>query len=211
MTTYWLERAWLGSGDVAGGVLVSVEDGRFASVESGVADAPAGAHRLAGLTVPGLANCHSHAFHRALRGRIQRGTGSFWTWREQMYAVAERLDPDSYLRLATAAYREMVAAGYTSVGEFHYLHHRPDGAPYDDPRAMGEALVEAARVAGLRITLLDTCYLSSGFGAPPEGVQVRYSDGTADAWAARAGDGPAAIHSVRAVPRDQLAVFEVRA
>ena len=89
-----------------------------------------------------------------------------------MYAVAATLDPDSYFALARATYREMVAAGITSVGEFHYLHHRPDGTPYDDPNAMGHALVEAAGEAGIRIALLDTCYLSSGFGAPVEGVQV---------------------------------------
>ena len=79
----------------------------------------------------------------------------------------------------------MAAAGITGVGEFHYLHHQPDGTPYDDPNAMGHALVEAAREAGIRITLLDTCYLSSGFGRPVEGVQVRYADGDADAWAER--------------------------
>jgi formiminoglutamate deiminase len=128
-----------------------------------------------------------------------------------MYAVAERLDPDTYLTLARAAYREMVAAGYTAVAEFHYLHHQPDGTPYAEPNAMGEALREAARQAGIRIRLLDTCYVSSGFGAPPEGVQRRYSDGDAKAWAARAGAGPAAIHSVRAVPREQLPVFHGRA
>jgi formiminoglutamate deiminase len=105
----------------------------------------------------------------------------------------------------------MVAAGYTAVTEFHYLHHQPDGTPYAEPNAMGEALTEAARQAGIRITLLDACYVSSGFGAPPEGVQRRYSDGDAKAWAARAGDGPAAIHSVRAVPREQLPVFHGRA
>jgi formiminoglutamate deiminase len=129
-----------------------------------------------------------------------------------MYDVAARLDPDTYLELATVTYREMVAAGFTGVGEFHYLHHQPDGTPYDDPNTMGEALIEAAGRAGIRITLLDTCYLSSGFGAPPEGVQVRYDDGSAAAWAervdaltphgtARIG---AAIHSVRAVARDQI-------
>jgi formiminoglutamate deiminase len=128
-----------------------------------------------------------------------------------MYAVAGRLDPDSYFALARATYREMVAAGYTSVAEFHYLHHQPDGTPYDDPHAMRHALVAAAGEAGIRITLLDTCYVSSGFGKPPEGVQLRYSDGDAQAWAERAGPGPAAIHSVRAVPREQLAVFHGRA
>ena len=73
--------------------------------------------------LPGLANGHSHAFHRALRGRTQAGTGTFWTWRAQMYEVAQRLDPDSYRQLARAVYAEMVLAGYTAVGEFHYLHH----------------------------------------------------------------------------------------
>jgi formiminoglutamate deiminase len=145
-----------------------------------------------------------------------------------MYDVAATLDPDSYFRLARATYREMAAAGITSVGEFHYLHHQPDGTPYDDPNAMGHALIEAAREAGIRISLLDTCYLSSGFGEPPTGVQVRYSDGDAEAWAVRAAqlrrpgrsddrsDGKsddksdvvigAAIHSVRAVPADQMPV-----
>jgi formiminoglutamate deiminase len=211
VTRYWLERAWTGTGPVRDGVLVGVEDGVFTDVSTGPAD---GATRLPGLTVPGLANCHSHAFHRALRGRTQRDRGTFWTWREQMYAVASVLTPDSYFELARAAYREMVSVGITSVGEFHYLHHGPDGTPYDDPNAMGEALVAAAQEAGLRIALLDTCYLAAGIGEPPAGVQVRFSDGHAAAWAARVealADRPgvrvgAAIHSVRAVPRDQLAV-----
>ena len=234
MTAYLLERAWV-DGAVREDVLVRIEDGVFTSVEPGVVSPSSrltgvatadnrGNPRLAGdssthlpgLTLPGLANCHSHAFHRALRGRTQRERGTFWTWREQMYAVAATLDPDSYFTLARATYREMAAAGITSVGEFHYLHHQPDGTPYDDPNAMGHALVEAAREAGIRITLLDTCYLSSGFGRPVEGVQVRYADRDADAWAERTAeldklggreDGVvigAAVHSVRAVPRDQL-------
>ena len=223
MTTYWLERAWLGDGPVRDGILVDVEDGVFTRVAEGAAG---DAERLAGLTIPGLANCHSHAFHRALRGRTQRERGTFWTWREQMYALASTLTPDTYLELARATYREMVSVGITTVGEFHYLHHGPDGTPYDDPNAMSHALVEAAHDAGLRITLLDTCYLTAGIGTPAEGVQRRFSDGTADAWATRlsrrpvtnaavsaAGRGTsdgstvsygAAIHSVRAVPRDQM-------
>ncbi|WP_395659210.1 formimidoylglutamate deiminase [Nocardioides sp.] len=223
-SSYLLERAWV-DGAVCDEVLVEIEDGRFTTVvprNSSLDDEASSSRRefhrpadepsrLPGLTLPGLANDHSHAFHRALRGRTQRERGTFWTWREQMYDVAGRLTPDGYFALARATYREMVAAGYTSVSEFHYLHHRPDGSPHDHPNAMGEALVAAAAEAGIRITLLDTCYLSSGFGAPPEGVQRRYSDGTAAAWAERAGDGPAAIHSVRAVPRDQLAVFRGRA
>ncbi len=211
MTAWLLERAWLPSsegGRVHDDVLVEVEGGRFTRVGGpGTGAAPT---HLPGLTLPGLANAHSHAFHRALRGHVQRDRGTFWTWREQMYAVAGRLDPDSYRLLATAVFREMVAAGFTSVGEFHYLHHRPDGSPHDPPLAMREALVEAAATAGIRLVLLDTAYLSSGFGAPVEGLQRRFSDGTATAWSARAGDGPAAIHSVRAVPRDELGVLRGR-
>jgi formiminoglutamate deiminase len=212
VTAWWLERAYV-DGRVQDAVRVEVEDGRFATVEAG--GSPDRAQRLAGLTIPGLANCHSHAFHRALRGRTQRERGSFWTWREQMYDLAGRLTPDTYFELARATYREMAAAGITSVGEFHYLHHGPDGTPYDDPNAMGHALLAAADEAGLRITLLDTCYLAAGIGRPPEGVQRRFDDGDADRWAARVdllagaarvGEARvgAAIHSVRAVPRDQM-------
>lgn len=213
MTAYLLEHAWV-DGRVQDTVRVEVEHGRITSV---VADASAPGVPLRGLTLPGLANTHSHAFHRALRGRTQADRGTFWTWREQMYAVAGRLDPDTYYALARATYAEMVAAGYTSVGEFHYLHHQPDGTPYDDPNAMGNALLAAARDAGIRITLLDTLYLSSGFGALPEGVQRRFSDGTAEAWQERvaalepltgadAAIGVAA-HSVRAVPAEALKAF----
>ena len=211
MTSYWLERAWTGDGPVRDGLLVDVADGRFTRVGAGP---PGDAVRLAGLTIPGLANCHSHAFHRALRGRTQRGRGTFWTWREQMYDVAARLTPDSYFELARATYREMVAGGITSVGEFHYLHHGPGGTSYDDPNAMSHALVAAAAEAGLRIALLDTCYVASGIGSPPAGVQERFSDGDAGAWTKRlaaldGGRSPdvrlgAAIHSVRAVPREQM-------
>lgn len=209
MTAYLLERAWV-DGRFRDDVLVEVADGRFTSVTPD-ADPPR-AIPVRGLVVPGLANTHSHAFHRALRGRTQRERGTFWTWRDQMYAVAARLDPDTYLALARATYREMAAAGITCVGEFHYLHHQPDGTPYADPNEMGLALVEAARQAGLRITLLDTIYLSSGFGAAPKGAQVRYSDGSVEAWGDRvdavAGGSHAvvgtAVHSVRAVPAADL-------
>ena len=209
MTAYLLERAWV-DGSFRDDVLVTVEDGRFTSVEPG-ADPPR-AVPVRGLVVPGLANTHSHAFHRALRGRTQRERGTFWTWRDQMYDVAARLDPDTYLALARATYREMAAAGITCVGEFHYLHHQPDGTPYAEPDEMGQALVEAARQAGIRITLLDTLYLSSGFGAAPEGAQVRYSDGSVEAWSERVDGfraapharGGTAVHSVRAVPATDL-------
>ncbi|NPC96988.1 formimidoylglutamate deiminase [Nocardioides sp. zg-DK7169] len=216
-TAYVLERGWV-DGAARDDVLVEVADGRFTTV---LPDAPAdrarGVRHLPGLTLPGLANAHSHVFHRALRGRTQRvggrgGSGSFWTWREQMYAVATVLDPDSLHRLARAAYREMAAAGITGVGEFHYLHHQPDGTAYDEANAMGVALLEAGREVGVRVTLLDACYVSGGFGAPVEGVQRRFSDGDVDAWAARVAALPepvhgrvgAALHSVRAVPLEQL-------
>ncbi|MFE0736179.1 formimidoylglutamate deiminase [Streptomyces sp. NPDC058855] len=211
-TTYWLEHAWLGT-HAEPGVALDVTDGRITAVRTG-ADAPLpGAVVLRGFTIPGLANAHSHAFHRALRGTVQVGSGTFWTWREVMYAVAQRLTPDSYFALARAVYAEMALAGITSVGEFHYLHHAPGGTPYADPNAMGEALIAAAAEAGIRITLLDTAYLSSGFGQAPEPHQLRFSDGTAERWAERVSalkdrDGVrigAAVHSVRAVPADQLA------
>ncbi|GAA1935006.1 formimidoylglutamate deiminase [Nocardioides marmoribigeumensis] len=210
VTTYLLEHAWLPDG-ISDDVYATVVDGRFSKVGH---DPVRGAHRLAGLTIPGLANCHSHAFHRALRGRTQRGDGTFWTWREQMYAVAQRLDPDAYRELAVAVFGEMALAGITTVGEFHYLHHGPDGTPYDDPNAMGNALLDAAREVGIRITLLDTCYLTAGIGRPPEGVQVRYSDGSGRDWQDRVDEQTAeeggdvvvgaAIHSVRAVPLEEM-------
>lgn len=211
-TTYWLEHAWLGT-HVEPGVTVESTDGRITAVRTGTPAPPPGATALRGLTLPGLANAHSHAFHRALRGTVQVGSGTFWTWREVMYQVAGRLTPDSYFALARAVYAEMALAGITCVGEFHYLHHAPGGTRYDDPNAMGEALIAAAADAGIRITLLDTAYLSSGFGAPPDAPQLRFSDGTADAWAERATalkDGRdharigAAVHSVRAVPAAEL-------
>ncbi|QOV41025.1 formimidoylglutamate deiminase [Streptomyces ferrugineus] len=209
--TYWLEHAWLET-HVEPGVALEVRDGRIAAVRTDVPAPPPGAEPLRGLTLPGLANAHSHAFHRALRGTVQVGSGTFWTWREVMYATADRLTPETYHALARAVYAEMALAGITAVGEFHYVHHAPGGTPYADPNAMGEALIAAAAEAGIRITLLDTAYLSSGFGQAPNTHQLRFSDGNAEAWAercsvlkeqdhARIG---AAVHSVRAVPADQL-------
>ncbi|MFB9234037.1 formimidoylglutamate deiminase [Plantactinospora siamensis] len=171
---------------LASDVLVEVEGGRFAGVTPGVVAPPADAVRLPGLTLSGLANAHSHAFHRALRGRTHGGRGDFWSWRELMYAVAGRLDPDGYLALARAAYGEMALAGITCVGEFHYLHHGPGGRRYHDPNAMSAALIEAAAQAGIRITLLDTLYLTAGVdGRPLSGPQLRFSDGDLDGWSER--------------------------
>jgi formiminoglutamate deiminase len=228
VTAYWCARAVLpsvrtttadatsvgdrgGAPEVVERVLVTVDDGRITAVEPDV-DQPPGSTRLDGLVIPGLANCHSHAFHRALRGRTQTERGTFWTWREQMYAVASKLTPDTYYRLARAVYGEMLLTGITAVGEFHYLHHAPGGRRYDDPNAMGEALIAAARDAGLRIALLDTCYVAGGIDQPLNDVQQRFSDGDVAGWASRVeqlrGSDDvvigAAAHSVRGVPADQL-------
>lgn len=210
---YHAPYAWLGD-RMATDVLISVVGERFGPVVTGVSGAavPPGAVRLAGVVLPGLANAHSHAFHRALRGRVQADRGTFWTWRTRMYEVAARLDPSSYFALARAVYAEMALAGITCVGEFHYVHHAPSGAPYADPNAMGAALLEAAAEAGIRITLLDTCYLAGGIGASLSPAQRRFGDGTAEAWASRVSalrPGPharigAAVHSVRAVPRPEI-------
>jgi len=211
---YWCELAFV-DGGVRPSVRVTVARGRFTSVEPAVEPKPTD-HRLAGLTIPGLANAHSHAFHRALRSRVQRGGGTFWTWREVMYRAAERLDPDRYHALARATFAEMALAGVTCVGEFHYLHHGPDGTPYSNPNAMGEALISAAESVGIRLTLLDTVYLHGGLDDAghrrPAGAQRRFSDGSAEAWLARvqmldptatARHG-AAVHSVRAVDPDAM-------
>ncbi len=188
MSGYWCELAWLGGDRAEAGVAIELDGERIAAVEPGVAAPPPGTSRLDGLTLPGFANAHSHAFHRALRGRVQRRGGSFWTWREDMYAIAARIDPDTYLRLARATFAEMALAGITAVGEFHYLHHQPGGRPYADPNEIGRVLIAAAREAGIRITLLDTCYLDGGIGQPLNEVQRRFADADVAAWAERAAD-----------------------
>jgi formiminoglutamate deiminase len=215
--SYWVEAAHL-PGGVARRVRLAVTDGRFTCVEVGVDRQPSDV-RLDGMVLPGLANAHSHAFHRALRGRTHGDGGTFWTWRQQMYAVAARLDPDAYLALARALYAEMALAGITVVGEFHYLHHGPGGVPYADPNAMGRALIQAAADAGIRLTLLDTCYLHGGLEAsghvPLDEVQTRFGDGSVDAWAERVAllaDSDrvrigVAAHSVRALSSADLARF----
>ncbi|HYN65555.1 MAG TPA: formimidoylglutamate deiminase [Ornithinibacter sp.] len=215
MTTFWCEHAML-PGGVRRSVRVVVDRGRILDVLPEVPAEP-GDVRLGGVVLPGLANGHSHAFHRALRGRTHDDGGNFWTWRDAMYTVTHRLDPERYHALAKAVFAEMVLAGYTVVGEFHYVHHAAGGRRYDDPNAMGKALISAAREAGIRITLLDTCYLAGGLFVsghlPLDEVQQRFSDGTVEAWAERVellSDDEtvrigAAVHSVRAVPRDDLA------
>ena len=216
MSRWWCEHAWLGGDRVAERVRVTVVDGIIDGIEPD--SQPADDRRLRGLVLPGLANAHSHAFHRALRSRTQRDRGSFWTWRDLMYQAAGRLTPDLYRDLARAVYTEMALAGITAVGEFHYLHHDTGGTPYADPNEMGHALIAAAADAGIRITLLDTCYLRSGVdgAALTDGPQQRFGDGDGDRWAQRVEalhrDSTdyrhvligAAIHSVRAVPVNDM-------
>ncbi|WP_129784728.1 formimidoylglutamate deiminase [Promicromonospora panici] len=229
--SFWCERAWLaqpGGPGVVESVRVETAEGRIVGVELGAA-ASDGDVRLGGIVLPGLANAHSHAFHRALRGRTHAGGGSFWTWRAGMYALAAALTPELYERLARAVYAEMALGGTTAVGEFHYVHHRADGTPHPasegGPNAMAEALRSAARDAGVHLTLLDTCYLHGGLGTEHPGTaqheplapeQARFGDGTVEAWARRvdalraawADDDRvlvgAAAHSVRAVTPDEL-------
>ncbi len=220
-SAFWCDQAWRGSlaGVVESGVVIDVDDGVIAAVEVAVATPPPGATVLRGFTIPGLANAHSHAFQRALRGRTE-GSGenrtTFWEWRDQMYARAAVIDPDGMHRLARATFAEMVLAGITVVGEFHYLHNHADGTRYDDPNEMGAAILAAADEAGIRITLLDTCYLHGGLDSgryrPLSKVQRRFTDDDAEQWATRVsavGCGPqsrvgAAIHSVRAVDPESI-------
>ena len=197
---------------MADAVTVTVTDGVITALQP---DSPRTGTTLRGLVIPGLANAHSHAFHRALRSRTQRDRGSFWTWRKLMYAAAGRLTPDLYRELARAVYAEMALAGITAVGEFHYLHHDTGGRPYSDPNAMGHALIDAAREAGIRLTLLDTCYLSPGSTARRWAKARNSASATATATPGPNESSPArrrddvlvgaAIHSVRAVPITEMA------
>ncbi|HVR80504.1 MAG TPA: formimidoylglutamate deiminase [Luteimonas sp.] len=167
--------------------------------------------------VPGIPNLHSHAFQRAMAGLAERQTNpedSFWTWRETMYRFAARFDPDTLHAVAAQLYAEMLEAGYTTVCEFHYLHHAPDGQPYADPAAMSRALIAAARDTGIRLTLLPVLYLSGGFdGRALSERQQRFGHGIddylrlLDTLRKDENDGlriGCALHSLRAVPAEAM-------
>jgi formimidoylglutamate deiminase len=131
------------------------------------------------LVLPGLATVHSHAFQRALRGRTQRrssAAASFWSWRGLMFALAERLSPETLYQLALFAYVELAQSGVTTVGEFHYVHHQRGGQPYDNRLELAEALIAAARAAGLRITLIRAAYLRAGYQQELVAGQDRFYD-----------------------------------
>lgn len=172
------------------------------------------------LVMPGLATAHSHAFQRALRGRTQRRAtkaGSFWSWRSLMYDLAEKLDPDDLFHIARFAFVELAMSGVTAVGEFHYLHHGPGGQPYAGRTALAEAAIQGARAAGLRITLIRAAYLRAGFDQTLSPAQQRFVDPAVEPvlhdveslMKHFANDSyvqiALAAHSIRAVPRPQLA------
>jgi len=172
----------------------------------------------AGIVLPGMPNLHSHAFQRAMAGLAERRMhphDSFWSWRETMYGFAARIGPDDLHAIAAQLYVEMLEAGYTQVCEFHYLHHRPDGARYEDPAAMSLALVEAARETGIGLTLLPVLYMTGGFDGralSPRQARFRHDvDGYLRlVERLRALESPrlrvgVALHSLRAVPADALA------
>ncbi len=195
---------------------VRLEGGLIAEVAPAAA-APQGALRLSrAALVPGFVNAHSHAFQRDLRGAVERidpanPDDDFWTWREEMYAQAGRMDPDLIHDVARRCYRQMRASGVTSVGEFHYVHHRPDGTPYERPNALAEAVCAAAEAEGLRVALLLVAYERGGEGVPPTPGQRRFCDPSVEAYLERLdalrewADGRslvtvgAAPHSMRAV------------
>ncbi len=175
--------------------------------------------------VPAMPNAHSHAFQRGLRGRAERvagGEDDFWTWRTQMFALAGALDPEGMRALGEQVYAEMRGAGYGVVGEFHYVHHQPDGTPYENPNEMAIALAEGARAAGLEIVLLPAAYHRNGWDGqdlPLQPGQRRFGDPDVETFLARVEDlvswaagvegvevGVAA-HSVRAVPAWWLAAI----
>lgn len=212
MTTFFLSRALVNAG-LARNVRIRVDDSGVISELHIDAAAQPNDIVLDGLALPGFANAHSHTFHRVLRGRTYNDHGTFWTWRALMYDAAVRLSPERYYELATAFFAECLEAGYTALGEFHYVHRRPDGTAYAPPAAMAEALAAAATHTGLRLTLLHTAYLRAGLDdqarpVPASAAHRRFID-SIDAWIARHHElagltSPrilrgAAIHSLRGV------------
>ena len=211
--------AWL-PGGWADDVRIEIDRGRHLAgalldVRAGATEE--GAEWIGGWVVPGMPNLHSHAFQRAMSGLAERrghAEDSFWTWREVMYAFAGRIGPDDLRAIASQLYVEMLKAGYTHVCEFHDLHHQPDGRPYADPATMSLALIDAAREAGIGLTLLPTLYMSGGFDGRPLGERQRRFGHDVDGFLRlverlRLGEDSRlrigmALHSLRAVPEDAL-------
>lgn len=194
-------------------LVATIEQGMIVRLDP--ADATSDAVRTRGIVVPGLPNLHSHAFQRAMAGLTEhRGSGgeadSFWSWRELMYRFVARLSPDDLEAIAALAYMEMLEAGFTWVAEFHYLHHQPDGRPYDNIAEMSERLVAAADTSGIGLTLLPVLYRQSGFlGKPASDAQRRFlndRDSYARLMETRVPGGNIGIapHSLRAVTLNDL-------
>ena len=212
----WAPQAWLPGGWQPQVLLRIGSDGRWAAVQPGVADPPAGAQVLAGPLLPGLVNAHSHAFQRAFAGLAERReteADDFWSWRDRMYAVALRITPAQLQAIAAQLYTELLQGGYTQVCEFHYLQHQPGGQPYPDPDAMAWALADAAADVGIGLTLMPALYERAGFGQPRlRDDQRRFASSPASVWASagriadrgrhRTGSAPLntglVIHSLRA-------------
>jgi formimidoylglutamate deiminase len=215
------DRALLPDG-LASNVRIEIDaDGAIGSVGAGAA--PGDAEILRGTLLPGMTNAHSHAFQRAMAGRAERGSpygnDNFWSWREAMYALANRLTPDQLFAIARSTYAEMLAAGYTCVVEFHYLHRDPAARWYAERAAMAMALIAAAKETGIAITLLPALYAHGDVGgAPLHDRQRRFATRVDDVLAiagdlrvAYAGDPDVTIgacaHSLRAVTPQELAAL----
>jgi formimidoylglutamate deiminase len=184
---FWTPQAWI-SGAWQRNVLLTVNAaGHWSDITTDVAMPTQGVTLLNAPVLPGLVNAHSHAFQRAFAGlaeRRQSAQDSFWSWRERMYGVAQRVTPAHLQAIAAQLYAELLEGGYTQVCEFHYLHHAPDGQSYADPYAMTWALTQAASQAGLGLTVLPTLYERAGFALPAlRDNQKRFA--TDAAWVAR--------------------------
>ncbi len=224
--SYFAAQAWIGGAWVKD-VLLSVDAaGRWAKVQPGCGEAQrANAEVLKGAVLPGLVNAHSHAFQRAIAGLSERrGAGAsddFWSWRDRMYSVARRINPDQLEAIASYLYAELLEAGYTQVCEFHYVHNAVDGAPDADPLEMSLALLRAAQKVGIGLSLLPALYMRSGFGAAGLREDQRRFASTPDSvlllresllrQAAQASDFNVgvALHSLRAA--DMAAIRETSA
>lgn len=222
MSAFWSATALL-SGGWAQDVRFTLADGLISEIATGVAAEPGDAvHQI---TLPGLANVHSHAFQRGMAGLAEhRGVGpggntddNFWSWREVMYRFLDRLTPDDMEAIAAMAYAEMLETGYTHVGEFHYLHNDADGRPYADPAEMAGRIAAAAGTSGIGLTLLPVFYAHSNFGghAPNHGQRRFIHDLDSFSHLLKAcgpllRDGDRlgiAPHSLRAVTPDELAAL----
>lgn len=209
MTTYHAEHALIGD-SIVPSVRITIDGATIAAVERGARQA--GDEAINGIALPGMANVHSHSFQRAMAGLAEWDAGgrdNFWSWREAMYRFAQRLDPDSQHAVARFLFVEMLKAGYTAVGEFHYLHNQSGGAPYSNAGAMAEAIALAASESGIALTMLPTLYVTAGAnGQALNDRQKRFGKTVEQLLKLRAGlkGKPGvtalglALHSLRAVP-----------